>query len=104
VRSAGPYHVGEIFTIWSFCNHVSVSLENVSVTSSEKPRLLAVIGPGLLVAATGVGAGDLATASLTGIRLGTTVLWAVIVGAGMKYLLNEGLARWQPAPRSSKVR
>jgi Mn2+/Fe2+ NRAMP family transporter len=60
-------------------------------------RLLAVIGPGLLVAATGVGAGDLATAAFTGNALGVAVLWAVVAGAGIKYVLNEGLARWQLA-------
>ncbi len=56
-----------------------------------------VIGPGLLVAATGVGAGDLATASFTGSQLGTAVLWAVVVGGFLKFLLNEGLTRWQLA-------
>ncbi len=55
----------------------------------------AIVGPGILVAATGVGAGDLATATLTGAELGTAILWAVLVGAGLKYLLNEGLTRWQ---------
>lgn len=58
---------------------------------------LAFVGPGLLVAATGVGAGDLATASIVGSRLGLGVLWAVLVGAVLKYVLNEGLARWQLA-------
>jgi len=68
--------------------------------SPEKRRtggLLRVIGPGLLVAATGVGAGDLATGALTGSKLGVAVLWAVVVGALMKFVLNEGLARWQLA-------
>lgn len=50
---------------------------------------------GLLVAATGVGAGDLATASFTGSQLGTTVLWAVVLGGFLKFVLTEGLARWQ---------
>ncbi len=66
--------------------------------SQQRKRFsLAVIGPGILVAATGVGAGDLATATLTGAALGTAVLWAVIVGAALKYVLNEGLTRWQLA-------
>lgn len=56
-----------------------------------------MIGPGLLVAATGVGAGDLATAAFTGHALGTAVLWAVLAGAAIKFVLNEGLARWQLA-------
>lgn len=57
----------------------------------------AAIGPGILIAATGVGAGDLATAAFSGAELGTAVLWAVVVGAALKYLLNEGLTRWQLA-------
>ncbi|MCG8555917.1 MAG: Nramp family divalent metal transporter [Proteobacteria bacterium] len=59
--------------------------------------LLWTLGPGLLVAATGVGAGDLATAGLVGSHLGVGVLWAVVVGAVLKYGLNEGLARIQLA-------
>ena len=65
--------------------------------SRARPSLLALIGPGLLLAATGVGAGDLATASFTGSQLGTAVLWAVLVGAFLKFVLTEGLARWQLA-------
>ncbi|HJO05055.1 MAG TPA: Nramp family divalent metal transporter [Acidobacteriota bacterium] len=71
------------------------------MTRASSPRfprsLFLVIGPGLLVAATGVGAGDLATASFTGSQLGTAVLWAVVVGGFLKFLLNEGLTRWQLA-------
>jgi Mn2+/Fe2+ NRAMP family transporter len=66
-------------------------------SKSGRGRLLAIIGPGILVAATGVGAGDLATGAFTGSQLGTAVLWAVVVGAMMKYVLNEGLGRWQLA-------
>ena len=58
---------------------------------------LRLIGPGLLVAATGVGAGDLSTAAFAGSSLGLTVLWAVPCGALLKFGLNEGLARWQLA-------
>ena len=58
-------------------------------------RLLAVIGPGLLVAATGVGAGDLATASIAGSYLGPAILWAALLGAFLKYVVTEGLARFQ---------
>ena len=49
--------------------------------TSPSKNLLAVIGPGILVAATGVGAGDLATSAFTGSALGLTVLWAVVLGS-----------------------
>ena len=64
---------------------------------NNKTSLLAILGPGLLVAATGIGAGDLATASFTGSILGTAVLWAAVLGAFLKYVITEGLARWQLA-------
>jgi len=67
------------------------------VKTRTKPAILSLIGPGLLVAATGVGAGDLATASFAGSQLGTAILWAVVVGAFLKFTLTEGLARWQLA-------
>ncbi len=65
--------------------------------TSRRRSLAGLIGPGLLLAATGVGAGDLATGSFVGGLLGTAVLWAVAVGAFFKYVVTEGLARWQLA-------
>ena len=52
---------------------------------------------GLVVAATGVGAGDLITASLAGSRVGLALLWAALAGAVLKWVLNEGIASWQMA-------
>jgi len=63
----------------------------------KNKRLLSIIGPGVLVAATGVGAGDMLTASLGGSAVGVAILWAVILGALLKWFLNEGIARWQMA-------
>jgi len=57
--------------------------------------LSARIGPGLVIAATGLGAGDLIAASVAGARFGYTLLWAALLGAVLKFVLNEGLARWQ---------
>ncbi len=77
-----------------------VALSSTPDPHSRNPslrRLLATIGPGILVAATGVGAGDLATAGFAGSQLGTAILWAVAAGAFMKFVLTEGLARWQLA-------
>jgi len=64
---------------------------------NNSPTLLAIIIPGILIAATGVGAGDLATASFAGSQLGVAILWAVVVGSIFKLVLTEGLARWQLA-------
>lgn len=70
---------------------------------SRLKEWIALVGPGILVAATGVGAGDLATGAITGNQLGTAILWAVIVGALFKYVMNEGLARWQLATGTTLV-
>lgn len=63
--------------------------------------LLAVLGPGLAVAATGVGAGDVVTASVSGALYGAAILWAAVIGAVLKFALNEGIARWQLATDST---
>lgn len=60
-------------------------------------RALTLIGPGFVVAATGLGAGDLVAAAVAGASLGTALLWAIAFGAIIKLALNEGLARWQLA-------
>lgn len=52
-------------------------------------------GPGLVVAATGLGAGDIVAAAVAGAEFGTTLVWAVFVGALLKFCLNEGIGRWQ---------
>ena len=66
-------------------------------------RFLAIAGPGLLVAATGIGAGDLATASFAGSILGTAILWAAVLGAFMKFVITEGVARWQLATGTTLI-
>ena len=64
---------------------------------SQRTGRLGSIGPGLVMAATGLGAGDMIVASVAGARYGTALLWAAVLGALMKYVMNEGLARWQLA-------
>ncbi len=74
--------------------------DNKAITGTTTQRrfpLLHMIGPGVLLAATGVGSGDLATASIVGGLLGASVLWAVLVGCFLKFVVTEGLARWQLA-------
>jgi Mn2+/Fe2+ NRAMP family transporter len=58
---------------------------------------LSILGPGLAIAATGVGAGDMVAAAVSGSRFGIAVAWAALAGALLKFVLNEGLARWQLA-------
>lgn len=58
-------------------------------------KILTILGPGMLVAATGVGAGDLATSALAGAHIGVVAIWAVLIGGVMKLILNEGLTRYQ---------
>jgi Mn2+/Fe2+ NRAMP family transporter len=58
-------------------------------------------GPGVAVAATGVGAGDLVAASVAGAMYGTPILWVAVAGALIKYCLNEGIARWQLATETT---
>lgn len=61
--------------------------------SDPKSILFTGIGPGLSVAAAGVGAGDLAAAGFTGSPFGTALPWAVVVGAFLEFARTEGLAR-----------
>lgn len=57
-------------------------------------KTFALILPGLLVAATGVGAGDLISGAMAGHYLGL-FLWIPLAGALLKYVLTEGIARFQ---------
>jgi Mn2+/Fe2+ NRAMP family transporter len=53
------------------------------------------LGPGLIVAATGLGAGDIVAAAVAGAQYGTTLVWVVLAGGLLKFCLNEGIGRWQ---------
>lgn len=52
------------------------------------------IGPGIVAAATGVGAADLVATLTAGSRYGHMLLWAVVVGVIMKIVLVEGTGRY----------
>src|SRR5688500_13179831 len=62
-----------------------------------KLRLATLVGPGLIVAATGIGSGDVVSATVGGATYGVVLLWAIAIGAFFKYILTEGIARWQLA-------
>jgi Mn2+/Fe2+ NRAMP family transporter len=66
-------------------------------TTRPAASWLTILAPGILVATTGVGAGDLLTASIAGSKAGLAILWTAVVGSFMKWTLNEGIARWQMA-------
>jgi Mn2+/Fe2+ NRAMP family transporter len=55
------------------------------------------LGPGLIMAASGIGASDVMTATIGGATYGVQLLWAVVLGAFLKFVLSEGMARWQLA-------
>jgi Mn2+/Fe2+ NRAMP family transporter len=68
--------------------------------SDAKPpsySFLKLAGPGLVVAATGIGSGDVVSATVGGARYGVVLLWAIVAGAFFKFVLSEGIARWQLA-------
>ncbi|MFB8772457.1 Nramp family divalent metal transporter [Streptomyces broussonetiae] len=52
------------------------------------------IGPGIVVAATGVGAGDLVATLIAGSHFGYTLLWAAVLGCLVKISLAEAAGRW----------
>src|SRR4029434_10042391 len=65
--------------------------------------LTKLIGPGLIVAATGIGAGDIVSATVGGANLGLAILWTVALAAFLKGFLSEGVARWQLATGTTAI-
>ncbi len=66
-------------------------------------RHLRSFGPGLVLAAAGIGAGDIVTSSLAGIKFGSALIWAVVITVFLKYVLTEAVARWQVATGETLV-
>ncbi|MFL8937408.1 Nramp family divalent metal transporter [Rossellomorea oryzaecorticis] len=77
-----------------------MSLE-VNTTTPKAPtsfkKRAALIGPGFVAAATGVGTGDLVAALVAGASFGLVFVWAIVVGSILKHFLNEGVGRWHLA-------
>lgn len=72
--------------------------ETVSgIEEASGPAKWKVIGPGLVVAATGVGAADMVATLVAGSQFGYGLLWAVIVGVILKIVLVEGAGRFSLA-------
>ncbi len=53
------------------------------------------LGPGLLLAATGIGVGDMVSSTIAGAEYGLTLVWALAAGVIVKFAITEGGARWQ---------
>ena len=81
----------------------STTKPSVTTTPLPSSRIKA-IGPGIVAAATGVGAGDLVATLAAGSKLGYTLLWAVLVGVIVKIALGEAVGRYHLASDSTLLR
>ncbi|MDT1062700.1 Nramp family divalent metal transporter [Paracoccus sp. CPCC 101403] len=72
-------------------------MTNRSVDPSVAEPKWNLVGPGLVVAATGVGAADLIATTVAGSKYGYALLWAVVAGCIMKVILVEGAGRYSLA-------
>ncbi len=63
----------------------------------DRAQKYKIIGPGLVVAATGIGAADLVATLVAGSRYGYALMWAIVVGVIMKIVLVEGAGRYSLA-------
>ena len=61
------------------------------------------LGPGVIMATSGIGASDIVSAMVGGATYGLALLWALALGAFFKFVLSEGLARWQLATGSTAL-
>ncbi len=55
------------------------------------------LGPGVIMAASGIGASDIIAATVSGAVCGRALLWTLALGVFLKFVLSEGIARWQLA-------
>lgn len=72
---------------------MSQRTQQAPLHESSPPRWR-IIGPGLIVAATGVGAADLVATLVAGSRYGYALLWCAVLGCLMKIVLVEGAGRY----------
>jgi Mn2+/Fe2+ NRAMP family transporter len=67
-------------------------------------RRLRLVGPGIVIAVTGVGAGDMISSLVAGTDFGTVLIWAILIGAFLKFVLTEGIGRWYMASGETILR
>lgn len=63
----------------------------------DKAQKYKIIGPGLVVAATGIGAPDLVATLVAGSKYGYALMWTIVAGVIMKIVLVEGAGRYNLA-------
>src|SRR5688572_9909150 len=84
---------------------MSLSASQSTATESTVPAThWKAIGPGIVAAATGVGAGDLVATLAAGSRMGYALLWAVLLGVIVKIALAEAVGRYHLATGSTLLR
>ncbi|MFF7448752.1 MULTISPECIES: Nramp family divalent metal transporter [unclassified Streptomyces] len=74
--------------------HSSDTAAQAEPHSTPRKSSWKYIGPGIVVAATGVGAGDLVATLIAGSNFGYTLLWAAVIGCLVKISLAEAAGRW----------
>jgi Mn2+/Fe2+ NRAMP family transporter len=82
---------------------MTTAVEKAATTPTRAKYGLTQIGPGLLVAAAGIGAGDIVSSTMAASSHGLALLWVVALAAFLKAFLNEGIARWQLATTTTAI-
>src|SRR5680860_745113 len=78
-----------------------MSEQDTETQAESQPRRWRIVGPGLVAAATGVGAGDLVATLVAGSSFGYALLWAAVIGCVVKIALAEAVGRWHLATGST---
>ncbi|MEU0358071.1 Nramp family divalent metal transporter [Streptomyces cyaneofuscatus] len=78
-------------------SETSATTETGEQASRPRKSSWKYIGPGIVVAATGVGAGDLVATLIAGSKFGYTLMWAAVIGCVVKISLAEAAGRWHLA-------
>ncbi|WP_439082342.1 Nramp family divalent metal transporter [Streptomyces sp. WL006] len=78
-------------------SETSATTETGEPASRPRKSSWKYVGPGIVVAATGVGAGDLVATLIAGSKFGYTLMWAAVIGCVVKISLAEAAGRWHLA-------
>lgn len=76
---------------------MTIENENAIRTPPKGLAIVALIGPSLIWCAEFIGSGEVILATRTGAILGTTILWALVIGIFLKYWIGMSGARYTVA-------